>query len=325
MQRRTRVSMGVLALGLTLAVGLRAQGAAPAQQPPPPTPPAAGEPAHGGPEAAPAPRPRRAGGDDQEPPRFPAHQRPPAPPEVLERGRAQFAGLCSACHGSDARGGQLGGPNLLRSQLALDDKDGELIIPVVQNGRPGPPPMPPLPVAVDDIKAIAAYVHSLQAQGSNQGGPPPGPEQTLNILVGDATRGQAFFAANCASCHSPTGDLQGIAGRVGGPAALQNLWVSGGRASERGGGRRGGGPRQFKPTTATVTLANGQKVSGVLMKLDDFLVTLALEDGTTRSIVRKGAIPRVEVQDPLAKHKALLGVLTNANMHDVTAYLATLK
>jgi len=324
---RRPVSLSAMALGLALAlsVGLRAAPqapAAPTQAPaaqPPATPPQQG--AHG----EPVPPPRPAGAEQEEPPRFPAHQRPPASPELLERGKGQYAGMCSACHGADARGGQLGGPNLLRSQLVLDDKDGELIIPVVQKGRPGPPPMPPLPVAVDDIKAIAAYVHSLQAQGSNQGGPPPGPEQTLNILVGDATRGQAFFAANCASCHSPTGDLQGIAGRVGGPAALQNLWVSGGRASERGGGRRSGGPRQFKPTTATVTLANGQKVSGVLMKLDDFLVTLALEDGTTRSIVRKGTIPRVEVQDPLAKHKALLGVLTNANMHDVTAYLATLK
>ena len=176
MHRRTR-SMSVLALGLTLAIGLRAaaQGAAPAAQTPPaaPTPPpqpAPGQrpaepPAHGGPEAAPAP-PRPQG--DQDKPRFPAHQRPPASPAVLERGRAQYAGLCSACHGADARGGQLGGPNLLRSQLALDDKDGELIIPVVQNGRPGPPPMPPLPIAVDDIKAIAAYIHSLQAQGSTR-------------------------------------------------------------------------------------------------------------------------------------------------------------
>jgi cytochrome c oxidase cbb3-type subunit 3 len=244
---------------------------------------------------------------------------------VLERGRAQYAGVCSACHGADARGGQLGGPNLLRSQLALDDKDGELIIPVVQNGRPGPPPMPPLPVAVEDIKAIAAFIHNLQAQGSNQGGPPPGPERPLNILVGDATKGATFFAANCASCHSPTGDLQGVAGRVSGPAALQNLWVSGGRATERGAGRRGGGRPPGKPTTATVTLANGQQVSGVLMKLDDFLVTIALEDGATRSIRRMGSTPRVDVQDPLAKHRELLGVLTNANMHDVTAYLATLK
>ena len=82
-----------------------------------------------------------------------------------------YAGLCSACHGADARGGQLGGPNLLRSQLVLDDKDGELIIPVVQNGRPGPPPMPPLPVAVDDVKAIAALASQPAGAGHEPGRP----------------------------------------------------------------------------------------------------------------------------------------------------------
>jgi cytochrome c oxidase cbb3-type subunit III len=321
---RRPVSMSAMALGLALSVGLRAAGQAPAapaqppagQQPatPPPQPGAHGEP---------APPPRPAGGQE-EAPRFPAHQRPPASPEVLDRGKAQYAGLCSACHGADARGGQLGGPNLLRSQLVLDDKDGELIIPVVQKGRPGPPPMPPLPVGVEEIKAIAAWLHSLQAQGTNQGGPPPGPETELNILVGDAKAGEAFFAKECGSCHSATGDLQGIATRVPSPMALQNLWVSGGVASGRGPGRRSpnSGP---KPVTATVTLASGEKVSGRLLRLDDFLATIGLEDGTTRTIRRAGSVPRIEVQDPLAKHRELLGALTNANMHDVTAFLSTLK
>ena len=315
---RRPVSIGALALALALAGGLRAAAQAPAAPAQPPaTPPQQG--AHG--EPVPPPRPN---GGFQEPPRFPAHQRPAAAQELLDRGKAQYAGICSACHGADARGGQLGGPNLLRSQLVLDDKDGELIIPVVQNGRPGPPPMPPIPVPVEEIKAIAAYLHSLQAQGTNQGGPPPGPEAELNILVGDAKAGAAFFAAQCASCHSPTGDLQGIATRVPSAMALQNLWVSGGIASGRGPGRRSpnSGP---KPVLGTVTLASGEKVSGRLLRLDDFLVTVGLEDGTTRTIRRAGNTPRIEVQDPLAKHRELLGVLTNANMHDVTAFLSTLK
>ena len=323
---RRPVSLSAMALGLALAlsVGLRAAPqapAAPTQAPagqPPATPPQQG--AHG----EPVPPPRPAGAEQEEPPRFPAHQRPPASSELLERGKGQYAGMCSACHGADARGGQLGGPNLLRSQLVLDDKDGELIIPVVQKGRPGPPPMPPLPVAVDDIKAIAGWLHSLQAQGTNQGGPPPGPQPELNILVGDAKAGEAFFAQQCASCHSPAGDLQGIATRVQSPMALQNLWVSGGVASGRGPGRRSpnSGP---KPVTAIVTSASGEKVSGRLLRLDDFLVTIALEDGTTRTIRRAGNDPRIEVQDPLAKHRELLRGLTNANMHDVTAFLSTLK
>jgi cytochrome c oxidase cbb3-type subunit 3 len=325
--------MSALALGLALSVSLRAApqapaGPAPAGQAPAAPAPAGQAPATPPPQQGahgePVPPPRPAGGDQEEPPRFPAHQRPPAPPELLERGKGQYAGMCSACHGADARGGQLGGPNLLRSQLVLDDKDGELIIPVVQKGRPGPPPMPPLPVAVEDIKAIAAWLHSLQAQGTNQGGPPPGPETELNILVGDAKAGEAFFAAQCASCHSPAGDLQGIATRVPGAMALQNLWVSGGVASGRGPGRRSpnSGP---KPVLATVTSASGEKVSGRLLRLDDFLVTIGLEDGTTRTIRRAGNVPRIEVQDPLAKHRELLTTLTNANMHDVTAFLSTLK
>ena len=316
---RRPLSLSLMALGLAVSLGLRAAAQAPA--PPAPAQPAAPPPqgAHG----EPAPPPRPAGGF-QEPPRFPAHQRPAAPPEQLEKGKAQYAGLCSACHGADARGGQLGGPNLLRSQLVLDDKDGELIVPVVQNGRPGPPPMPPLPMAVDDIKAIAAWLHALQAQGTNQGGPPPGPQAELDILVGDAKAGQAFFAAQCASCHSPTGDLQGIATRAASPMALQNMWVSGGVARPRG-ARRAGPPPAAKPVTATVTLASGETIAGRLARLDDFLVTLVLEDGTQRTIRRSGATPKIDVQDPLARHRALLGVLTNANMHDVTAYLVTLK
>ncbi len=321
---RRPVSMSAMALGLALSVGLRAAEQAPAAPAQPPAGQApAGPPPQPGAHGEPPPPPRPAGGQE-EAPRFPAHQRPPASPELLERGKAQYAGICSACHGADARGGQLGGPNLLRSQLVLDDKDAELIIPVVQNGRPGPPPMPPLPVAVDDVKAIAAWLHSLQAQGTNQGGPPPGPETELNILVGDAKAGEAFFATQCASCHSATGDLQGLATRVASPMALQNMWVSGGVARPRG-ARRAGPPPASKPIMATVTLASGEKVSGRLARLDDFLVTLVLEDSTTRTIPRKGAIPKIEVQDPLAKHRELLGVLTNANMHDVTAFLSTLK
>src|SRR5690242_11670294 len=101
----------VLALGLACVIGLRVAAQTPVPQTPPATPPPPAErpaepPAHGGPEVAPAPRPRSGG---QDAPRFPAHQRPPADPAVLERGRAQYAGLCSACHGVDARGGQLGG------------------------------------------------------------------------------------------------------------------------------------------------------------------------------------------------------------------------
>lgn len=324
--------MAATAVGLTIAVS--AAGAtrqAPAQQPPAQQPPATE--GHGGPpppgeQPAPAPatrpaRPPGGGGFMQGPARFPAHQRPPADPAVVERGRGLYVGACGACHGVDARGGQLGGPNLLRSQLVLSDKDGELIFPVVKNGRPGTL-MAPMPMAEADVKTIATYLHHLQAQGTNQGGPPPGEEVPLDILVGDPRAGAQYFSARCTACHSATGDLNGVATRIADPVALQNAWVSGGRVL-------GGRGRGFRPpsarsmTTATITWPSGETAQGRLVRLDDFLVTIAQPDGTTRTIRRAGDVPVVEIHDPLEGHRELLGVLTDTNMHDVTAYLATLK
>ena len=324
-----RVTTGLMAAAVVaLAIGARAQQ--PAQQQPPPQqqqPPTEG---HGGPPPpgtqAPAPAPRPAGqpgGFPQGPARFPAHQRAPVDPAVVERGRGIYVGTCGACHGVDARGGQLGGPNLLRSVLVLSDKDGENIEPVVKNGRPGTT-MPPLPLPDADLKAVVAFLHHLTAQGTNQGGPPPGEEVELNILVGDAKAGQKYFAAKCSTCHTGATDLAGVASRVATPVMLQNLWVSGGRVT---GPRRMGGrpPSQTSRPTATVTWPSGEKVEGRLLRIDDFLVTVALEDGSTRSIRRDGDVPAVVVTDPLAGHQALLGVLTDKDMHDVTAYLATLN
>jgi cytochrome c oxidase cbb3-type subunit III len=310
-------AMAAAVLGLTMAAG--------AQQPPAPSqPPTEG---HGGPPPPGTQAPARPagpqGGFPQGPARFPAHQRPPVDPAVLERGRGIYVGSCGACHGVDARGGQLGGPNLLRSQLVLSDQDAELIAPVVKNGRPGTL-MLPLPIADADIKAIAAYLHGLQAQGTNQGGPPPGPPVELNILLGDANAGEKYFAAKCSTCHSAAADLQGLATRVPDPKTLQNLWVSGGRAA---GPRRGGGRPASASSmpTVTVTLPSGEKVEGRLLRLDDFLVTVGQADGTARTVRRDGDVPTVEVKDPLDGHRDLLSVLSDANMHDVTAYLATLK
>jgi cytochrome c oxidase cbb3-type subunit III len=304
------------AAGLMMAAAVRVTGQAAQQegQQPPAQPPSQ---EHGGPPPPDAPPPQA----PQNQARFPAHQRPQADPATLERGRGLYVGSCGPCHGIDARGGQLGGPNLLRSALVLNDQDGELIIPLVQNGRPGTA-MVPIKMSEPDIKAITAYLHHLQAMGSNQGGPPPGEEEPLDILVGDAGAGADYFQAKCSSCHSASGDLQGLAARVTEPKALQNLWVSGGRAVGRG--RRGGGG-SGTAVTATVTLPSGETIEGRLVRLDDFLVTLALEDGSTRTVRRNGDDPWVEVHDPLEAHDSLLAVLTDADMHNVTAYLATLK
>jgi cytochrome c oxidase cbb3-type subunit 3 len=256
---------------------------------------------------------------------FPAQQRPLADPAVIERGSGLYGLHCRACHNADLRGGDLGGPNLLRSQLALNDQDGELIGPIITEGRqtPGMPAMPAIDLPADDVRAIAAYIHSVHASMRGQGSPPSGPPVELNILVGDATAGAAYFNATCSSCHSPTGDLRGLASRVTDPVQLQNLWVSGNTG--RGGGRGGGAPSARRQVTVSVTQPDGQTVEGRLDRIDDFLVILTTADGTQRSFSRRGDAPKVVVNDPLAAHRKLLPVYTDRDIHNVTAYLVTLK
>jgi cytochrome c oxidase cbb3-type subunit 3 len=222
----------------------------------------------------------------------------------------------------DARGGQLGGPNLLRSQLVLADQDGELIVPVIQKGRPEKG-MPPMPVNDADAKALATFLHHLLSLGGRQGRPPETNAPPPDVLVGDAAAGQAFFAAKCVTCHPS--NLQGIASRVPDAKTIQNLWVSGGLAAGRGGrGGRGRGSSTSAPTV-TVTLPTGETVQGQLRRYDDFIVTLVQADGIERTFRREGDRPKVEIDEPLKGHRDLLSIITDKDMHDVTAYLVTLK
>ena len=291
-----QVSAALLGLILVVAVRVAAQG--------PPTPP-----------------PGRQGGRG-----FPAQQRPLADPAVIARGKTLYEISCRACHGGDLRGGDMGGPNLLRSPIALNDNDGESIGAIIRTGRGE---MPPSDLPEESTKAIAAYIRSILATARGQGSPPAGPRVELNVLVGNAAAGQAYFAARCSSCHSPTGDLSGLAQRFPDPMALQNAWVSGGGGGGRG-GRGGGnaaapGAPSRREVRVTVTLASGEKVEGRLARIDDFIVTLVQADGTARSFRRDGDLPRIDIRDPLETHKKLLLVYTDTDMHNVTAYLATLK
>jgi cytochrome c oxidase cbb3-type subunit 3 len=245
----------------------------------------------------------------------------------LARGKGLFEASCSACHGIDLRGGQQGGPNLLRSQIVLLDKAGEAIGAVLKEGRPNPvqagaTPMPPFALPPEDVHAIAEYIHSVAAQAGRQGRPPVDenvpPEK---ILVGDAAAGKAFFEAKCSSCHSVDGDLKGLASRVADARELQNTWVSGGGGAGRGG--RGGG--RASRATATVSPASGAPVKGRLLRVDDFTVSVQLEDGTRRTFVRNGADPKIDIQDPADAHRRLVMALADRDMHNVTAYLWSLK
>ena len=315
MRPKTVLAPAAFLLLASLAVRVGAQTAPPQPTAPPAAP--AGPAGRGAPQGAGAPPQGRGRGQAT----FPAQQRPPGDPEMIKRGSGFYGVYCRACHGTDLRGGDQGGPNLLRSQLVLNDQAGELITPVVQQGRqnPGMPVMPPLNIPADDIKAIAAYIHSVTASARGQGAPPEGPPVELNIVVGDAKAGQAYFKAKCTACHAD-GAMQGIATRVPDPMALQNLWVGGGR----GGGGRGGGAAP-SVVTATVTEASGQKTEGRLIRLDDFYAVVALADGTSRSFRRDGDVPKVEVKDPREAHRKLLPTYADKDIHDVTAYLVTLK
>jgi len=309
MSTRSTIAVASALLMFTAGIRLAAQN--------PPGPP--------GPQGAPGGR-----GGGRQGQGFPAAQRKPSDPATVERGKTLYGVNCRLCHGADLRGGDMGGVNLMRSPLVLGDQEGELIIPVVKNGRstPGMSPMPPLPLSDDDVKAVAAYIHSVAATKVGQGGPPTAEMETkeLNIVVGNAAAGKAYFDANCASCHSATGDLAGVATRYGSPMALQTAWVAGGGGGGRG-GRGGGGaaPRAPQPVTVTVTTADGQKVEGRLEQIDDFLVSLQLPDGTSRTFARHGNVPAIAIHDPLEGHKKLLVKYTDQDIHDVTAYLVTLK
>jgi cytochrome c oxidase cbb3-type subunit III len=242
--------------------------------------------------------------------------RPPADPAVVARGKAVYDINCALCHGEDARGGD-NGPNLIRGEVVMNDQKAELIGPVLQNGR-ATEGMPKFNFTPAQISDIAAFLHSFRVGGYDvsRNRPP-------SIVVGDAKAGQAYFTSKCGSCHSATGDLKGIAARITDARTLQQRWLM-----PTGGGGRGGG--QAAPTTVTVTLpssqnASGEKVEGRLGRIDDFTVTVIDADGGSRTIRRDGDVPKVEIHDPLLPHKDLLKGYTDKDIHDVTAYMVTLK
>ncbi len=318
MRSRNSLAFAAILFVTCIAGRLAAQG-----QPPAPAPT---------PQQAPPAQPPAQGGRGRGQATFPAQQRTLADPAIIARGKTLFEINCRLCHGADLRGGDMGGVNLLRSNLVLTDQHGELILPVVKGGRnnPGMPVMPPFPqIPDDDVKAIAEYIHSVAFTMRGQGNPPPSEAAVvLNIVVGDPSAGKAYFAAKCSSCHSETGDLQGLATRISDPVQLQNAWVAGGgRGGGRGGrgGRGGGAAPNRGEIRVTVTPPGGQKIEGRLDRLDDFIVTLTPADGVQRSFTRNGDVPKIEIQDPLAAHKQLLSTYTDKDIHDVTAYLVTLK
>ena len=261
------------------------------------------------------PRPAAQGERAGRAPDYPV--RPPAPPEQVARGQQIFRSNCSFCHGSDARGGETG-PNLVRDQVVLRDQNGELITPIVQNGIPARG-MPSVGLSAADITDIAAWLHSQPL--SDRGAP-----STLDILVGNAKEGEAYFngAGHCTQCHSVTGDLAAIGARYE-PKMIQNRIVSGGGGRSFGRRSAGAAAPKLPPTTVTVTLPSGQTITGDLDHISAFVVALRAPDGTYRSFARHDAIPKVVVTNPLQWHIDMLPQWRDSDIHNLTAYLVTLK
>jgi cytochrome c oxidase cbb3-type subunit 3 len=198
----------------------------------------------------------------------------------------------------------------------LDDQDGNLLLPLVKTGRAdrGMPARPDLPDA--QIRDIARFLATLRTTGRD-----PGRNRPATIVVGDAAAGRRYFDATCSRCHSLTGDMRGLATRFTDPRVLQQTWLAGTPA-----GGRGAPPgAQRRPLRVAVTLPDGSKVEGVQARLDDFIVSLVTDDGVTRTFPRSGAEPKVEVSDPYAAHQRLVPTYTDRDIHNLTAFLVTLK
>jgi cytochrome c oxidase cbb3-type subunit III len=242
-------------------------------------------------------------------------RRPPQDPAAVARGKQVFVTNCAFCHGSAATGGE-GGPDLVRSILVLHDEKGNNIGPVVLNGRPGKG-MPKFTLTQDQISDIAAFLHAQAEAKANRRD-----YKIQNVVTGDPKAGQAYFDRHCASCHSVTGDLAGVAKKYE-PEALQSRFLY--PKTFRSPGMPDAGPKPV-PTKVTVTLPSGESISGTLEHMDDFNVAMYDSQGVYHSWLRsRNPGLQVQVADPLEVHVQLLQQYTNSDMHNILAYLETLK
>lgn len=231
------------------------------------------------------------------------------------RGQKIFAPTCGFCHGADAAGKSA--PDLIRSQLVLHDEAGSLIGPVIHNGRPdrGMPAFPSL--SNQQIADIAAFLKLRKQETSNRFG-----YVIQGLLTGDAKAGEAYFngEGKCSTCHSPTGDLAGIASRFE-PVDLQRRFLSPGPSlMDMFMGKKS---KPLPPAKVTIRLPSGETVSGTLVRIDEFNVEMKDAAGWHRSFSRDGA--QVDIQDPMSFHREQLAKYTDSDMHNVLAYLETLK
>jgi cytochrome c oxidase cbb3-type subunit III len=252
------------------------------------------------------PKPASAGGPD-----FP---RAPGDPAAIARGKQIYSVNCAFCHGSTGRGGE-GGPNLLRSTIVLNDQHGELVAAIVLTGRPEKG-MPKFNLPTDRISDIAAYLHSIDVGASAAASYNP-----KSVLIGNAAAGKAYFygKGHCTGCHSVAKDLAGIGSKYD-PQHLQDAIFTAGGTGIFGEPSASAPPRQV-----TVELPSGEKIRGQLVEIDDFTVVVTDASGDRRTIPRVGDVPAIKVDNPLQAHLDRVRDWEDRDLHDLTAYLATLK
>jgi cytochrome c oxidase cbb3-type subunit 3 len=239
----------------------------------------------------------------------PAAQSPAAaaayPPALVESGQSLFQRECAFCHGRDAEGGETG-PDLTRSKLVGEDAGGSAIAPVVRSGRTGLG-MPSFNFSNEEMSALAAFIHSQKIKVETQVGGRRGVD-AADLQTGDAEAGKRYFngAGGCASCHSPTGDLAGIASRVRGLELERQMLY----------------PKDAR-SKITVKLRDGRTVAGTLAYQDEF--TVALRDAAGK--YRSWSVDDVKftIDAPVEAHVDLFGKYTDADIHNLMAYLQTLR
>ena len=241
---------------------------------------------------------------------------PPTDTAAVERGKQLLAQECGFCHGSNARGGS-SGPDITRSTIVLEDENGKQLGEFLKVGRPDRG-MPAFDLGAAQMSDLAAFLHAEIYAASNRR-----LYKILDILVGDAKAGQGYFngAGRCAGCHSPSGDLKGVGGKYD-AVTLQSRLVY---------PRRGavpGSPAYADRTAVRATIASpsGESATGAIVRLTDFEVTIYdAASGQQRTWLRNGDTPKVTVTDPLQAHLDQLPKWTDTDLHNVTAYLASLR
>jgi cytochrome c oxidase cbb3-type subunit III len=237
------------------------------------------------------------------------------PPEAISPGEVIYTANCAFCHGPGGRGGAQGGPDLAASPIVRGDKDGRRLSAFLNAGRPNKG-MPAFHLPEAQVKTLAAFLHQVVEASAQQ------QDFGKEILVGDARTGKAFFegAGGCTRCHSVDRDLKHIGSKY--PSVV----LQGRIVLPRGqGGYPGFEPPGPSTTRVTVIRPDGHGESGMLEFISDYYVTFIDSTGRRITLPREGDSPKIVLEDSLEAHLKLQERLTDRQMHDLTAYLATIR